>query len=266
VTVTNSHGQNFHSYTKYYELYHYGAQVMVMHVDELAEQQLENINIVALSTLNGRVVGLAPSFGIEGRLSALAIATGPLILIINLTGPEGKKKWKAKDSPDGEFLSELPLCEPSVIKVAFRMDVVATALYWDHGLRIINALDLLCIPAIQRHSFAAPMGILGPLANVANARQMHQTITIAGEFSSQKIALQAWTAQYASKLKENIDLIEGRPTINTLKMSSSVSSTYLARDYVPYIRKEIMGHIENHSQYLPTGCAQADSCTKRAHG
>jgi hypothetical protein len=214
---------------------HPDAQVVAVHVNDLTEEHL--YVPLALAKQDGGVVGLAPSFGSGEILSTLAIATSSLVLIIKFSetsdGGKGKKKKKAKNvNVTGvRLLEQIVLCSHTIVKVAFQMDVVATALYLDRGLHIVNAVDILSLPATTtaRHSLAKLMQALGGegQAYKAYAQRMLQTIAGAGEFSSQDIAHQAWVARHAAQLKCNSNLCKKAPRINTVEMNKEVSTRHL---------------------------------------
>ncbi|KAJ7158647.1 P-loop containing nucleoside triphosphate hydrolase protein [Mycena filopes] len=148
------------------------------------------------------VIGLAPAYGRSCILSVLAFASAERVLVVSIDrSPQPKYN---NNRPSGRvLLHDLILCAHTHRKIAFRMDVLATALFLDLGFRIAGGVDLLSAarPGDSRHSLSAMMTVLGGDAGVDKAKVIalfrHDEDVCAPEAH---VALQAWAAWRAATL------------------------------------------------------------------
>jgi hypothetical protein len=88
-----------------------------------------------------RSIGLSPAYTLaeRGRLTCLAVAVGPRVLLIRLrTGAKASGKVAAARA----MLKEVLLCNPDNLLFAFDMHILALALYSDMRSPIANAIDI----------------------------------------------------------------------------------------------------------------------------
>ena len=101
-------------------------------------------------------VGIAAAFGRKCTLSAIAVASGVVVLHIQLTSNRRSRNGRA-------ILSNKILCNPDVSKLGFDMHRLSTSLHLDHGLHIVHAIDLQSVlpSSTPRWALGTIMGVLG---------------------------------------------------------------------------------------------------------
>ncbi|KAJ7170748.1 P-loop containing nucleoside triphosphate hydrolase protein [Mycena crocata] len=146
-------------------------------------------------------IGMAPGYGANCVLSALAFSTSSKILLVRLAGKKGKAT-RSTTKAGQDLLQELLLCSNS--KYAFQMDVLATSLYLDYGLRIHGAVDLLSVAKASRHSEEARMEAMGGVGmfNKPSVKKLFQGEENLNRSSLEDVALQAWAASHAATLDD----------------------------------------------------------------
>jgi regulator of nonsense transcripts 1 len=204
-----------------------------------------------LETADDGVVGLAPGYGPNCVLSVLAVATSTTVLLVQFTKLNGKKRKKGKNGAtqanELDLLEELIFCADSCSKFAFQMDILATSLYFDYGLRIRGAVDLLATGTgkDERHSLAAMMNALGGEGTLNKLR-------VGTVFSDEKfgktsrledVSLRAWCAWRAATLTNAAQRLNAAPRISTQDLDETVS-----RVETPYPSSELKK--KPHSDYL----------------
>ncbi|KAJ6576607.1 hypothetical protein DFH09DRAFT_364660 [Mycena vulgaris] len=102
------------------------------------------------------------------------------------------------------------------------MDMAATSLYLDLGVRITDAVDLLSAAQDSRHSLAALMNVLGgeeglEKDNLVTLFQLEENVSA----PASQIALQAWTAWRAATLDSMTKRLVEVPRIDTRAFSES---------------------------------------------
>jgi hypothetical protein len=154
-----------------------------------------------LETAGNGVIGVAPAYGPKCVISVLAFASSSKILLVRL--PKQKAKaTKTSSAPGGvDTLQELVLCA-DFQKIAFNMDVLATSLFLDFGLRIRRAVDLLSVAQSDRHSLEARIESMGGVVgleklNVASLFKGEEKVSMT---ELKDVALQAWVAWRAATL------------------------------------------------------------------
>ncbi|KAJ7126882.1 P-loop containing nucleoside triphosphate hydrolase protein [Mycena epipterygia] len=179
-----------------------------------------------LDSTNGGPIGIAPAYGKHSVLSSLAFSSGQQVLLVHLARkPFFNKKGKYKSGPSGrELLQDRLLCTDwrAHVKFAFRMDIIATSLYFDHRTYITRAVDLLSAAQEGRNSLAALMSLLGGEEglNRANLIELfkHEESLYA---PVAHVALQAWTAWRAATCESMQQRLAEVPRIDTRAFSES---------------------------------------------
>ncbi|KAJ7761895.1 P-loop containing nucleoside triphosphate hydrolase protein [Mycena maculata] len=169
-----------------------------------------------LDTASDGIIGVAPAYGAECVLSMLAFSSAAKVILVpvtknvskNLLLPSATRRGNSNGSSStqgGDLLEDLVLCADSHCKVAFQMDVLATALYHDFKFRISGGVDLLSFASDDRRSLMAMMNSLGgePTLNKANVIALFQAEEKLDETPRDVIALQAWVAWRAATLHDN---------------------------------------------------------------
>ncbi|KAJ7707593.1 hypothetical protein B0H17DRAFT_522634 [Mycena rosella] len=156
-----------------------------------------NRNILCdfLDTADG-TIGVAPAYGQNCVLSALAFASTSKVLLVRM--PKWEVKLKTANTQGGELLEEFIFCASSQ-KFAFQMDVLSTSLFIDLGLRLCGGVDLLSVATDARHSRAAILDSMGGVGYL-NARNAISLFEGTEEIKPTDVALQAWVAWRAATL------------------------------------------------------------------
>ncbi|KAJ7104042.1 P-loop containing nucleoside triphosphate hydrolase protein [Mycena belliarum] len=149
-----------------------------------------------LNTVDDGVVGVAPAYGPGCVLSILAFASSSRVLLVRMPKPKTKTK---RPNMQGRDLTGLILCGDFEL-FAFHMDILATSLFKDFGLRIRGAVDMLSVCKAARHSLDAKMDSIGGAPGLNKPRL--QSLWNGGEKASattvKDIALRAWVAWRAA--------------------------------------------------------------------
>ncbi|KAF7374795.1 Regulator of nonsense transcripts 1 [Mycena sanguinolenta] len=192
-------------------------------------------------------IGVAPAYGPRCVLSVLAFATATKVLLVRCaTGNSKKSKCKAKAKKSNEkgrqFLADL-LLSASHPKFAFNMDVLATSLHFDLGLRISSGVDLLSVSSMDdRRSLQALMSSLGGEVrlNKANVTSLFKGEERWNKTTLKEIALQAWVAWRAATLDNVMPRLEDIPRIDTISFHESHLSVFakMVRDVQHYSAKK----------------------------
>ncbi|KAG6896312.1 hypothetical protein C0992_009102 [Termitomyces sp. T32_za158] len=175
----------------------------------------------------GDVLGLAPTYGSKCALTTLAIFNGTKGLLVRFTKTKARNKCTL-----GRTLLQ-PLLLSQHRKLAFKMDRLAAALYWDVGLYIARGIDLLSVATAKdgRNSFDAFMTALGGehMLNKGKAKQLFkQEEKDRSDFCY--AALRAWAAYQAAFLQT---------TSKRLFKSLEVNTTALSTEHLKVIAKVI---------------------------
>lgn len=159
-----------------------------------------------LDTTRDGVIGAAPIYGPKCVLKVLALSSVSHVLVIRLSPSKIGSKSEDKKQPTHlgrDLLRDLILCDTTRTKYAFQMDKLATALHFDLGLRINQAVDLLSArkTSTDRHSLAALLEVLGGESALNKA---HLSTSFKGEerlgTPTPATAMQAWSAHQAAHL------------------------------------------------------------------
>ncbi|KAJ6576605.1 P-loop containing nucleoside triphosphate hydrolase protein [Mycena vulgaris] len=163
-----------------------------------------------LDTADGGVIGIAPAYGRNCLLLALAFSSAEHVLLVYLARKPPVKK--RKNIPTiRELLQDLILCADTHTKFAFRMDIAATSLYLDLGVRITDAVDLLSAAQDSRHSLAALMNVLGGEEGL----EKNNLVTL---FQLEENAWAAWRAATLDSMTKRFAEV---PRIDTRAFSES---------------------------------------------
>ncbi|KAF7336716.1 Regulator of nonsense transcripts 1 [Mycena venus] len=175
------------------------------------------------------VLGVAPAYGTNCVLSILAFASVSKVLLVQL--PKRKEKAKQKNLQGRNFLEAL-LLSVSHHKFAFQMDVVATSLYFDFGICIRSAVDLLSVSTADRHSLEAIIDSIGGVnvLHKENAMSLFtgdEKLNKSTQSTHQKVALQAWVAWRAAALNNDMTaLLKAQPRIDTSSFNETRLSVF----------------------------------------
>ena len=128
--------------TKYYEQNMLNKHVPRLRVDIIWEDELiskDLTDFLQSSSTKLRATGLDAAYTRNGRLTCLAVAVGPRILLIRF---RNNQKANATPPKARTILNEVLLCNPENVHHAFDMHVIALALYNDMRMFISNAVDI----------------------------------------------------------------------------------------------------------------------------
>jgi len=179
-------------------------------------------------------IGLCPAYSSSGHLCALALSTTSQTLIIQF-----HNKGKAESAKIGrEILHTKVLCEPDCTLFAFDLGLLATSLFKDHGLRMLQGVDIQ----------SACSGADSPLAAIqfaAGDRIAVHPENIMAAFEPRSwdpsrtttFALVAWIASYLPTIPDMEERFNSVKRVNTQKLDDAVrnvvvsATTSIARSY-----------------------------------
>ncbi len=144
-----------------------------------------------LSSVSDGKIGLAPTYGPHQKLASIALASRNQVVIV-------KFSTKTRIPQGRNVLTAQILTNPSLTKVAFHMDKLATSLFFDFSLRINEAVDILSGLPQRRHLLLAKALALGDPSKVD--KESVCELFCEDESSGTDIsviALQAWAAYQA---------------------------------------------------------------------
>ncbi|KAJ6513129.1 P-loop containing nucleoside triphosphate hydrolase protein [Mycena sanguinolenta] len=181
------------------------------------------------------ILGVAPAYGTNCVLSILAFATATKVLLVRCTTGNSKKTSRAKGKAEAKAkrctergrVSLEDLLSASHPKFAFNMDVLATSLHFDLGLRIRSGVDLLSGSRKDaRRSLQALMVSLGEeiQLNKANVKSLFKGDEKWNRTTPNEVALQAWVAWRAATVDGMTLRLNSIPRIDT----SSFLETHLS--------------------------------------
>ncbi|KAF8813317.1 P-loop containing nucleoside triphosphate hydrolase protein [Phlegmacium glaucopus] len=160
-------------------------------------------------------IGLAPQYDKKCCLSKLAMATASQILIITLLPKAATSSKKSKKTPVRMALEKNVFSNPDVTTYAFRMDYVAAALYFDHGIHLAAGKNLRSVSG--KKQLDGLMTALGEEVTLNKPKVLN--LFRNEESSSNKpeiTALQAWAAYKAATMQHTYQRVLELPVINTL--------------------------------------------------
>ncbi|TFY66809.1 hypothetical protein EVG20_g4292 [Dentipellis fragilis] len=175
-------------------------------------------SIALLSSLDfPAVVGVAPAFGANGILKAVAFASSNQVLILRM-GKKGKPKAGQSTKLSGrDRLAVDILMNPAFTKVVFRSEVLASALYLDYDLRVAQTLDLFSLTGSQECPTIVALlsRLLGePKFDVPKARHLFRD----EKYDTQglgELAMRAWVAQIMA-VTYGVDLLAKADKLNNV--------------------------------------------------
>ncbi|KAG6910851.1 hypothetical protein DXG01_007167 [Tephrocybe rancida] len=201
----------------------------------------------------GDVIGLAPTYGSKRALTTLALFNGTKALLVRFPSSKAKPK---QVSPGRALLQRLLLTP--LRKLAFKMDILATALYKDIGLHTNRGVDLLSVSTTDaRCSTNALMFVLGGevMLNKATVVELFtQEETQTPDLSN--TALQAWAAYQAAYLERTSKLLVSSAEVVTTALDRKhlILVTNVIRDAAclvalkPMRQKNEIGNDYSHKQ------------------
>jgi regulator of nonsense transcripts 1 len=179
-----------------------------------------------LDTVSDGVIGVSPAYGARSVLAVLAFASSKNVLLVHLSPRRSFKKGKHRKqtgSSQRDLLQEL-ICANTQSKFAFRMDILATSLYLDLGIRITGAVDLLSSTTDNRQSLSAIMNVMGEAdalsgkSNLAVLFKHDESATT----PARNTALQAWAAWraglYTAEKHQEVPRIDTKTFEGTVRL------------------------------------------------
>jgi len=166
-------------------------------------------------------IGLAPEYDGKCRLSKLAMATASQVLLITLLPKAAASSKRSKKNPVRLALENI-LSNSDITAYVFKMDYVAAALYFDHGIHLAAGKRLLSLSAKKQLD-----GLMTALGGETTLNKPNVVNLFQSEESSSNepktTALQAWAAyQVATTVPQTCQRVLGLPVINTLNINKSV--------------------------------------------
>ncbi|KAJ7707595.1 P-loop containing nucleoside triphosphate hydrolase protein [Mycena rosella] len=152
-----------------------------------------------IDTAADGVIGVAPAYGPNCVLSVLAFASTSEVLLVRLPKRKGKAKKQKPSTQGSDLLKEFMFCAGSQ-KFGFHMDVFATSLFIDLGLRLRGGVDLLSVAKDPRHSREAKLKSMGGVAYLHKGSAISLFEGKVRAMEPKDVALQAWVAWRAATL------------------------------------------------------------------
>ncbi|CAK5268391.1 unnamed protein product [Mycena citricolor] len=188
-------------------------RVIAQHGSQLTPQLVRTF----LATATDGIIGIAPYYGSASGLSTLALSSKTDVLLVYI-GKKRSSRERHKSSIQSGPLAEVFLSTAHE-KAALQMDVLATALYLDLGMRIVGGLDLLSISVKDdRHSNEALISSVGhglkkdALISVCSRKDTERPL-------ADRLALQAWVAWRAVARLSNAKSFSAQQRIDSTLMS-----------------------------------------------
>ncbi|KAA1467650.1 P-loop containing nucleoside triphosphate hydrolase protein [Dentipellis sp. KUC8613] len=150
------------------------------------------------ATMTGpAVIGVAPAFGVNGAFRAIAFASSTDVLLLRIgTTTDLEAKRTAKLTGLNRLADDI-LSNPALTKVAFRSEVLASALFLDLYLRVAELLDLFSLAGTQQPpTIVALLSKLvdGNGINMRKARDLFRDDAYNMQ-DPNRMAMRAWVAQ-----------------------------------------------------------------------
>ncbi|PIL35585.1 hypothetical protein GSI_02313 [Ganoderma sinense ZZ0214-1] len=190
--------------------------------DEVLESHLtqEILDKLLYNTSVPRRVGLAPIYSNSrkgGRLCRLVVSTARMAIVVQFHA-EGKG---AKAYQGRELLKDAILCNEDITILAFDLAKLAIALFADHGIRILNGVDLQSAFGVsEQPALAAINFAVGDRATVLKGNV--ETTFATCIYDEKRAAVttiacvqQAWVAQILATYDGMEERIQSAPKINT---------------------------------------------------
>ncbi|PPR00901.1 hypothetical protein CVT24_000386 [Panaeolus cyanescens] len=206
------------------------------------EEQREEANLAAFAKLSP--LGLAPGYGKDGKLIALAISDGKNGRLIEFK-PERISTETRTD------LQDLLSSNPSGV-YAFDCGTLAMSLYMDLGVRLKDGVDIQS--AFPQSTFRKPQHVIKEafgkgdsvklLADNLSHIYLNTTYDIEDPQRHLHWYQQAWLAQFIVNFSNNRDAFSKVPKINTADLNFNV------RDSSNLIIFEATAHVRQYLQYL----------------
>jgi regulator of nonsense transcripts 1 len=189
-----------------------------VHERELTEEHLEPF-------LNNSL-GIAPAYSeTDRRLIVLAIANQSEALLVEFSG--GKPN---RDNKGRILLQDKLFCRSQHDIFAFDFEAIALSLYRDHGLRLVNGVDIqsACC-AKTRQPLASIKFAVGNTTTIYedNVRNQFETMVYDHKRTSEP-ALRAWLSQYLPRINGMEETFVKAQRIDTQKLPGIVSQLPIA--------------------------------------
>ncbi|KAG9314970.1 P-loop containing nucleoside triphosphate hydrolase protein [Chiua virens] len=161
------------------------------------------------------VLGVAATYGENCQLSSIAFSTLSQTLVVNLVprrGPQSRRVAASKT-----LIQDRLFLNPKLQKYAFKMDMLAVALFLDLSIRISGGVDMLSVTTTDsRESPQAMMNAMGGelKLNKKNVKSLFFDTASLVDATS-KVALEAWAACRAATLPDMASRFESLARINT---------------------------------------------------
>jgi hypothetical protein len=184
-----------------------------------------------LERFKSTIVGISPAYTASGRLSFLAISDRSHVLIIQFHGNQTKSEVAGKGrgrSPNGRnILQDHLLCQSVGSVYAFDLGLLALSLYFDHGLRIANGVDIQsgCPIRRARDPRASIKFAAGDNVHERNISAIFEEMVLDDKDSRRtfrNIALRAWISHRMSQLPDMEHHFERIPKVDTQKLNEVV--------------------------------------------
>ncbi|KAL4064429.1 P-loop containing nucleoside triphosphate hydrolase protein [Scleroderma citrinum] len=151
-------------------------------------------------------VGVSAIYGERCAITSITFSTLSSSLVVRFAKQHGRRALV--------FLKEWILNNPRYVKVAFKMDILALALFTDLSLQISDAVDLLSLKVTgDRGSLETLMWVMGGEHQLHKFNVKSLFFDNVKGMSSVDVALQAWAACLAATLSD----VTSIPRIDTSK-------------------------------------------------
>ena len=200
-----------------------------LHLETLLESKLTDEHIdkflkSAPAFPNPIRVGITPAYNEKDQLLAIAIATEANILVIQLQN-------KGTPSKGRNLLLTKVLCNPDCVLYTFNIAQLALSLYLDHGLRILNGVNIESICPQSQAGVVSPLdavkfavGDRWPIHEDNLKAAFQEKLWEPAKHTS--LALKAWLASCLPAIPDQEERFNSVQRVNTKDKSDSVSARW----------------------------------------
>ncbi|KAL6307425.1 P-loop containing nucleoside triphosphate hydrolase protein [Sparassis latifolia] len=201
--------------------HHPSINVQILLESALTAELIESLfagGATTTSDPSNRRVGLAPAYTTSGNLTALAIGTARKILVVQFHA-----KRRAETNKAGrELLQAAVLCNPDCTVYTFDLAPLAAAMYYDHRLRLVNAVNIgsACAGTGDDSPLAAIQFAVGDKVTVIkeNVTRLFNDL-VWDQRRTTPLVLRAWVAHYVSGISDMEEKFREVKRVNTKDMN-----------------------------------------------
>ncbi|KZT73688.1 P-loop containing nucleoside triphosphate hydrolase protein [Daedalea quercina L-15889] len=190
---------------------------------KLTDELLDDFLKSAPSFPNPIRVGVAPAYSEKDQLLAIAIATESTILVVQLQKSKGDTLHRSR----GLLLTKV-LCNADCMLYAFSIGQLAMSLFIDHGLRIVNGVNVESVCPESQKSIVSPLAAIKfavgdqwPIYEDNIKAAFQDKIWDPKPAKHTSLALKAWLASFLPTIPDQEERFNAVQRVNTKDKSDS---------------------------------------------